>query len=38
MKLIPLIGAHLLSTAPALLLAIPVKSADDKDIERIKGF
>ena len=38
MKLLPLIGALLLSSAPALLLAVPVKSADDKDIQRIKGF
>ena len=38
MKLLPLIGALLLSSAPELLLAVPVKSADDKDIQRIKGF
>ena len=35
MKLLPLIGALLLSAAPALLFATPVKSADN---ERNKGF
>ena len=44
MKLLPLIGALLLSSASALLLAVPVKSANDRDpyhapdMERFKGF
>ena len=44
LRAVPIIGALLLSTAPALLLAAPVKSANDSDpyyapdAERAKGF